>query len=114
MYRIVCESYENYIKDFLPHHRDDYRYKIVEHLELIVDLEKYSEEKEKNTLKYRKLESLIYLLKKHIEDYPNFKSFLWALDSRKIEGVDCGALSHEEFRELTKIINMFLRLSYWY
>ncbi|HZK01761.1 MAG TPA: hypothetical protein VFC96_02745 [Anaerovoracaceae bacterium] len=113
MYRIVCESYENYKNDFQPNHEDDYRYVITKPLELIVDLDLYEKEKRRNTVKYQKLQHLIYLLKKNIEEYPNFKSFLWSLESRNILGKDYDVLSEEEFRELARIVNMFLRLAYW-
>ena len=113
MYRIVCESYENYKKDFLPNDTDDYRYKITKPLELILDLDLYESEKCSNTINYKKLEHLIYLLKKNIVKYPNFKSFLWSLESRGINGKNYGVLSNEEFNELSKIINMFLKLAYW-
>ena len=58
MYRIVCESYENYKNDFLPN----------------------------NTINYQKLEHCIYLLEKNIYKYPNFKSFLRSLESRSMYG----------------------------
>lgn len=113
MYRIVCESYENYKKDFLPNNRDDYRYRVTKPLELVVDIPLYESEKEKNTLVYQKLEDLIYLLKRDIDKHPNFKSFLWSLESRGIMGIDYRILSKEDYKELTKIINMFLKLAYW-
>ena len=113
MYRIVCESYENYKSDFSPNNTDDYRYKITEPLELILDLSLYKQEKNNNTINYQKLEHFIYLLKKNIYEYPNFKSFLWSLESRGIYGKNYGVLSEEEFSELQKIVNMFLKLSYW-
>ena len=113
MYRIVCESYENYKNDFLPDNTNDYRYRITKPLELILDLSLYEEEKNNNTINYQKLEHFIYLLKENIHKYPNFKSFLWSLESRDIYGRDYGILSEEEFSELRKIVNMFLSLSYW-
>lgn len=113
MYRIVCESYENYKKDFFPDNTLDYRYKVAQPLELIVDLDKYKEEKLVNTLNYKKLEHLIYLLKQNIDEYPNFKSFLWSLESRGIYGKNYKVLNDQDFNELRKIINMFLKLSYW-
>lgn len=113
MYRIVCESYENYKNDFLPNNTDSYRYKITKPLELILDLSLYEEEKNNNTINYQKLEHFIYLLNKNIHEYPNFKSFLWSLESRGINGRDYSVLSEEEFFELQKIVNMFLKLSYW-
>lgn len=113
MYRIVCESYENYKKDFLPNNTNDYRYIITKPLELILDLSLYEKEKNNNTIDYRKLEYFIYLLNENIHKYPNFKSFLWSLESRGIYGKDYGVLSKEEFSELQKIVDMFLKLSYW-
>lgn len=113
MYRIVCESYENYKNDFLPDNKDDYRYRVMEPLALIVDLSLYKKEKDNNTINYQKLEDFIYLLKKDINKYPNFKSFLWSLESRGICGKNYGLLSQVDFNELSKIVNMFLKLSYW-
>ncbi len=43
----------------------------------------------------------------------NFKSFLWSLESKGIYGKNYGIMSDKEFAELTKIVNMFLKLSYW-
>lgn len=113
MYRIVCESYINYKKDFFPNNTLDYRYKVAKPLELVVDLEIYKEEKLANTLNYQKLEHLIYLLKEDINKYNNFKSFLWSLESRGIYGKNYGVLEDKDFKELSKIINMFLKLAYW-
>lgn len=113
MYRIVCESYENYKNDFLPNNTNDYRYRVMEPLALIVDLSLYKQEKDNNTINYQKLEDLIYLIKQDMEQYPRFKSFLWSLEARGIYGKANGLLSEEDFNELSKTINMFLKLSYW-
>ncbi|EOC99385.1 hypothetical protein [Caldisalinibacter kiritimatiensis] len=112
MYRIVCESYKNYIKDFDKAEKD-YRYHIMTPFELILDLDKYKKEKERETLKYKKLQDFIFLVKESIDDYPRFKSFLWTLESRGIKGKYYGVLEEEEFKEQVKIISMFLKLSYW-
>ncbi len=58
MYRIVCESYKNYIADFLPDNKDDYRYKIMQPFRLILDLSAYMNEKRKKSLDYRKLRKI--------------------------------------------------------
>jgi hypothetical protein len=73
----------------------------------------YERKKAMDSLDYQKLEDLIYLLKEDIDKYPNFKSLIWSLESRGINGVDFGVLSKEDYNELTKIINMFLKLAYW-
>lgn len=112
MYRIVCESYENYVKDF-ANTKKDFRYKVMLPFGLIIDLEKYKDEKEKETLRYKKLEDFIFLINESIEDYSSFKSLIWTLESRGIKGKYYGVLSKEEFEEQTKIIGMFFKLSYW-
>lgn len=113
MYRIFCESYYNYVKDFKEKSIDEFRYKVIEPFELIVDLEKYNIEKKEETLRYKKLEDFIWLIKKSIDKYPNFKAFLWTLESRGINGKCYEVLKEEELKEQIKIINMFLRLAYW-
>lgn len=113
MFRIVCESYKNFKEDFLPDNIDDYRFRITEPLELLLDLSLYNKERAKSSHKYKKLLTFLFILKKNIIDFPNFKSFLWSLESRGINGKDYGVLDKEEFYELQKIVNMFLKLSYW-
>ncbi len=101
MYRIVCESYENYKRDFLPDNEDDYRFRVTKPLDLVVDISLYESEKEDGTILYKKLEDLIYLLKQDIHKHPNFKSFLWSLESRGIMGINYGLISKEEYKEIT-------------
>ena len=81
---------------------------------LAVDTNLYEAEKTKNSLEFQKLEDFVYRAKQNIDKYPNIKSFLWSLESRGIDGTNYGVLSEEEFSEQIKILNMFLRLSYWY
>lgn len=114
MYRIVCESYKNYVCDFLPDHTEEYRYKVIEYLRLIIDLKIYQEEKSKNSIDYQKLEHLIYLLKENSDKYPRMKSFLWSLESRSIYGVNYNVLTEEDFDEAVKLIDMFLKMAYWH
>lgn len=83
MYRVFCESYENYKKMFSE---DCYRLKISEPFELIVNLPLFAYEREKNTVNYQKLENLIFYLTTHIEEYPRVKALLWMLESRGIIG----------------------------
>lgn len=113
MYRVVRESYENYKKDFIPDNMDCYRYKVTDPLELLLDSSTYEKEKQLETSRYKKIEDFIYLIKENLSDYPNYKSFLWSLESRGIQGRNYGVLPKQEFKELAKIVNMFLRLSYW-
>lgn len=113
MYRVVCESYINYMNDFDEKDKDNFRYQVMVPFGLLLDIEQYKKEKGKETLNYKKLEDFIWFVKKSIKNYPNFKVFLWTLESRGIIGKYYGVLNEEELKEQIKITNMFLRLAYW-
>ena len=55
MYRIFCESYDNFLKSI---EKDSYRVKITEPFELITDLKKLNEEKDKKYRKISKIKSI--------------------------------------------------------
>ncbi len=111
MYRIFCESYQNFVKSF---NEDNARLRIAKPLELIVDVEKYKSEKQKESELYKKLSDLIYFMKNNIKEFPKFKAFLWTLESRNIKPKKYDILKQEELEEQTKLINSFLKLAYWY
>lgn len=111
MYRIFCESYQNFINSFSE---DSYRLKISEPLELIVDIDKFKEEENKKSEIYKKLCDLIYFMKENVEKFPRLKAFLWTLSSRNIEGKKYNVSEVEDLEEQTKLINSFLKLAYWY
>ena len=111
MYRIFCESYENYKKTF---DKENYRLEISKPFELIANIEKYKKEKNKNSEIYKKLSDLIYFMKKNIEQFPKFKAFLWTLEPRGIDGKKYNIATKEDLEEQTKLINSFLKLAYWY
>lgn len=111
MYRVFCESYENYKNTFSE---DCYRLKISEPFELIVNLPLLAYERERNTEKYKKLEDLIFYLNSHIEEYPRVKALLWMIESRGIVGKKNDASSDEELVEQAKLINSFMKMAYWY
>lgn len=113
MYRIVCESYINYMNDFDEKDRDNFCYQVMVPFGLLLDLDQYQREKERETLNYKKLEDFIWFIRKSIKNYPNFETFLWTLESRGIEGKYYGVLKEEELEEQIKITNMFLKLAYW-
>ena len=110
---MICESYINYMNDFEEKDRDDFRYQVMLPFGLLLDLDQYKKEKEKETLNYKKLEDFIWFIKKSIKEYPRFQTFLWTLESRGIKGKYYGVLNNEELKEQIKITNMFLRLAYW-
>lgn len=111
MYRIFCESYENFINSIDD---ESYRIQIAKPLELITNTEKYKEEEKKQSEIYKKSCDLIYFMKQNIVRFPKLKAFLWTLDSRDIKGQKYDVSNEEELEEQTKLINSFLKLAYWY
>ena len=111
MYRIFCESYQNYIDSF---NEDNSRLRNAEPLELIVNLDKFNYEKNQCSNMYKKLCDLIYFMKQNIQYYPKLKAFLWMLESRNIFPKKYNISSHEELEEQTKLVNSILKLAYWY
>lgn len=111
MYRIFCESYENFLKTF---NEENYRSNIAKPFELIVNIEKYEKEKECQSDLYKKLCDLLSYMKKNINRFPKFKAFLWTLKSRNITAEEYNIETKEKLEEQAKLINSFLKLAYWY
>lgn len=111
MYRIFCESYQNYKNTF---DTDNYRLKISEPMELIANVNKYKEEEKKKSELYKKVCDLICFMEENIERFPKLKAFLWTLSSREMKGKKYQSSTLEELEEQTKLINSFLKLAYWY
>lgn len=111
MYRIFCESYQNFVDSF---NEDNARLRIAKPLELIVNVEKYKDEKQKESEIYKKLSDLIYFMKNNIKEFPKIKAFLWTLESRDITPKRYNIANNEELTEQTKLVNSFLKLAYWY
>lgn len=114
MYRIFCESFKNYIKEFEEAGAvDEYRYLIALPLKLITDLERYNAEKAKESMLYRQISDLLYYMESNYEKYPKFKAFLWTLESRGIIAGYCGIVNRDDLEEQAKLVNMILNLAYW-
>ena len=111
MYRIFCESYENFLKTFDD---ENYRLNIAKPFELIVDMEKFEREKELQSDLYKKLCDLLTYMKKNIMRFPKFKAFLWTLTSRNIVAEEYNVETKDELEEQAKLVNSFLKLAYWY
>ena len=111
MYRIFCESYENYIKTF---NEENYRLNISKPFELIVNTEKYEKEKELKSELYKKLCDLLNYMQNNIDRFPKFKAFLWTLKSRNIVAEKYNEEKIENLEEQAKLVNSFLKLAYWY
>lgn len=111
MYRVFCESYQNFVKSF---DENNYRLEIAKPLELIANVDKYKEEEEKQSEIFKKLCDLIYFMKENVERFPKLKAFLWTLSSRNMNGKKYNIAKIEDLEEQTKLINSFLKLAYWY
>lgn len=93
---------------------ESYRLEIAKPFDLIVDIDKYNEEKEKQSEIYKKLSDLLYFMKENVTRFPKLKAFLWTLSSREIKEKKYNVSKFEELEEQTKLINSFLKLAYWY
>ncbi len=111
MYRVFCESYQNFINSF---EEKNYRLEVAKPLELIVDIEKYKEEEKKQSEAFKKLCDLICFMKENVERFPKLKAFLWTLSSRNMQGKKYNVSEEEELQEQAKLVNSFLKLAYWY
>ena len=111
MYRIFCESYDNFLKTF---NEENSRLNIAKIFELIVNIDKYKKEKELQSDTYKKLSNLLFYMKQKINKFPKFKAFLWTLDSRNMVAKKYYDEKNEELEEQAKLINSFLKLAYWY
>lgn len=111
MYRVFCESYENFLKTFED---ESYRLNIAKPFELIVNLEKFEKEKQLQSDLYKRLCDLLFYMKKNVKKFPKFKAFLWTLTSRNMVAEEYDVETKEELEEQAKLINSFLKLSYWY
>ena len=111
MYRIFCESYENFIKSI---EKDSNRIQIAKPFELIVDIDKYNKEEKEQSESYEKLSDLMSFMKESVNRFPKLKAFLWTLDSRNIKAKKYNVSTEEELEEQTKLVNSFLKLAYWY
>lgn len=110
MYRIFCESYNNFLKLL---GNDNARVNITKPFELIINQNKYELEKSKNSEIYKKLCDLISYMNDNISRFPKFKAFLWTLESRNMTGKKYNVSINQELEEQAKLINSFLKLAYW-
>ena len=111
MYRVFCESYENFLKTFED---ENWRLNIAKPFELIVNPKKYEKEKELKSDLYKRLCDLLLYMNKNIERFPKFKAFLWTLTSRNIIAKEYNIETNEQLEEQAKLVNAFLKLAYWY
>ena len=111
MYRIFCESYENFKKLY---NEENYRLNVAKPFELIVNTKRYEKEKEMQSDLYKKLCDLLSYMEKNIKKFPKFKAFLWTLKSRNIIAEECNIETQENLEEQAKLVNSFLKLAYWY
>ena len=110
MYRMFCESYQNYISQ---NNTNDYRSKIAKPLGLIADADLYNREKDCESDLYKCLSDLLLFMKQNTAQFPRFKAFLWTIESRGMTGKSYGAANESDIIEQAKLINSILKLVYW-
>ena len=105
MYRVVCNSYDN----FNISQPSGYRTNVVKFLNLIKDVDLYEEHKQAETEEYKLLSDFLYRLK----DCRKCYTILDELAARGIEGKCYDIIPDSDLEEQHKIFHMFLNLVYW-
>lgn len=111
MYRIFCESYQNFVESFKE---DNYRLQMSKPLELLTDISKYRKEQEKESELYKKLCDLMCFMEEETNRFPKLKAFLWTLNSRNIKKKKYNISNKHDLEEQVKLVNSILKLAYWY
>ncbi len=111
MYRIFCESYENFLNSF---DEDSYRLEMAKPISLLTSEKQYNEEQNKQSQIYKQVSDLLYYMQQNIDKYPKMKAFLWTLESRNMKAKRYNITDIEDLEEQAKLINSFLKLAYWY
>lgn len=115
MYRIFCESYQNYVSQYnCESSKKEYRYRIAEPFKLLVNPKEYLRHKKIGSNEFMEVSDLLAYMEKTTPEFPKFDSFLWTLESREITGKHYGVAKVEDLKEQAKLMNMFLNLMYWY
>lgn len=114
MYRIFCESLQNYIDHYkYKNVVDEYRLLISRPLELMMDPEVFKREEKLQSFSYKQLADLLIFLERNTSRFEKLKAFLWTLESREIRGRYFGVASLQDMEEQAKLLCMFLDLLYW-
>ena len=114
MYRVFCQSYENYINQFIGSGKAESRYMTALPLKLLTDPKEFKEQSLNVSTNFKRASDLLFYLQTQTEQYPKLKAFLWTLESRGMTGLEYGISKSEDMEEQTKLINMFLSLLYWH
>lgn len=107
MYRILRESYKNYVKSFSD--LDSYYLRIMEPFDIISNLDDYKKQQEEETKAYMELSDLLYSLR----DCRKCQFFLDQFRELGITGYEYGILDYVALADLHDIIHSLLRLEYW-
>ena len=110
MYRIFCESYQNYIKDI---EQSDARFTAAEQLSLITDVNLFNSEREKNSPAYQMLCDALYYASENVDKYPRLEAFLWTIASRGMIPRRFGITDNSVLNEQVSLMNSFVKLAYW-
>ena len=111
MYRIFCESYENYIELF---DKECYRLRIAKDFKLLTDENKYAKEKSKQSLQYKKVSDLLNYIQENLDRFPRLKAFLWTIEARGMVPKKFNVANEKNLEEQAKLINSFIKLVYWF
>ena len=110
MYRVFCDSYDNYIKSFRA---PDVRLSIAEPLGLVANVDRFNAARISNSWEYKQLCDLLHYASQNIPRYPRLEAFLWTVSSRGMLPVYFGESDELLLEEQVKLIDSFLKLAYW-
>ncbi|NLN48492.1 MAG: hypothetical protein GX154_05275 [Clostridiales bacterium] len=113
MYRIFCESLDNFFAFNKDAKDGEYRLKIAQPLKALSDIGLYNEWKVKNTDKHKEVNNLIYEINKNINKYPTFSTFSSDLKGYGYESRFTHGFDREVIEEQLKLIDTILKLQYW-
>ena len=114
MYRLLKENLENYKKiNNYEENKDEYRMRIVQDIEILVDIEKYKRLKFINHEIVKRVENLIYEINKKKEEH-KFDLLAYELWGYGYEACELNDVDKEVVDEQIKLVELFASNVYWF
>ena len=114
MYSAFCRCLKNYLKQYDdPVTKNEYRYKVVEPLALMLDAAEFNIEKSNQTDKYKRVSDFLEYVRIHKDTCHQLPTLIRELGDYGMTGKYQGVTSEEDLKEQLKIMNMFMKLMYY-
>ena len=113
MYRILCESYENYKRDF--ENVGGARLELSSCFHLLTNSKEFLLEKSKDTTLYKNANMLLAYLSQNQEQYPQTSVLMSEMSDRGIKAAEQTVVEETMLlQEQAKLLTSFMKLAYWY